>query len=67
MKWPTVTEAWMYGDPAEICDGLIRRSERQQRRAAEHEKSIAVPQPKRDRFHTQARRIHIKQVMRGRR
>lgn len=67
MKWPTVAEAWMYGDPADICDGLIARSDRQARRADEHERALAVPRTDRDRHYTQARRIHIKTIMRGKR
>jgi hypothetical protein len=66
VKWPPVVERWMYDDPGEHADALIRRSDRQATRAAEHERAIAVPAEKKDRYYRQARRLHVKRVMRGR-
>lgn len=60
MKWPKVCPAWMYGDPANIVDGLLRSSAKVQACAP------AGPCQPRDRYYTQARRFHMKQVMKGR-
>lgn len=60
MRWPKVSPAWMYGDPAEIVDGLLRASTKVQACAP------AEPCRQRDRYYTQARRFHVKQLMKGR-
>ncbi|HJT63096.1 MAG TPA: hypothetical protein VJ797_15610 [Burkholderiales bacterium] len=68
MKWPPVVEAWLYGDPAEIGDALVARLQRDTLRASRVRtcapQCVRVP---RDRYYTQARRLHVKQLMRGRR
>ena len=61
MKWPPVVEAWMYRDPAEHADALIARSARHERRA-----EATAGRNEKDRYYTAARRIEIKQAMRGR-
>lgn len=68
MKWPSVAEAWMYRDPAEVGDALIRRTARiEQPRPAKVQASASA----RDRYYTMARRaevrLHVKRVMRGKR
>jgi hypothetical protein len=60
MKWPRVSPAWMYGDPANVVDSLLRASPRVQACAP------AEPCRPRDRYYTQARRFHVKQLMKGR-
>jgi hypothetical protein len=61
MKWPAVCPAWMYRDPAEIVDDLLRAGAKVQACAP------AEPCRQRDRYYTQARRFHVKQLMRGKR
>lgn len=67
LKWPTVSEAWMYRDPAENADRLLGRSAGAGR--ASSSPTIAGPAPcvNRDRYYRQARRLHILQAMKGRR
>lgn len=63
MKWPRIAEAWMYRDPQDIVDGLIALHARRDRTPA-----MSEPSPvQRDRYYTQARRLHVRQVMKGRR
>lgn len=62
MKWPSIAPVWMYRDPAEIADGLLRASTKVQACAP----ASPCPPP-RDRYYTQARRFHVKQLMRGKR
>lgn len=59
--FPPIVESWMYGDPGEIGDALMRRSERAASRPAQ-------PQHlERDRYYTQARRAKIREAMRSKR
>jgi hypothetical protein len=62
VKWPAIAPAWMYRDPAEIADALLRAGSRVQTPAP-----AACPDTVRDRYYTAARRFHVKQVMKGRR
>jgi hypothetical protein len=69
MKWPAVVEAWMYRDPAEVGDALVSRTARIE--APRPAKVHASAPGERDRYYTMARRaerrLHVKQVMRGKR
>ena len=67
MKWPTVAEAWMYRDPQEIVDALVGRSARLERGTSSPATSTCAPSTNRDRYYRQARRLHVKQAMKGRR
>jgi hypothetical protein len=50
----------MYRDPGDIVEGLLRRG------AVVHAPAPAAgPALVRDRYYTQARRFHVKQLMRG--
>lgn len=62
MKWPVIAPAWQYGDPAGFVDALIGRGERQAARGEAISVRPASRTP-RDRFYTQARRLHIQHVM----
>jgi hypothetical protein len=64
MKWPVVVEAWMYRDPAEVGDALVARAARLPVVAVRTSAPVSVT---RDRYYTQARRLHVKQLMKGRR
>lgn len=60
MKWPPVVESWMYRDPADIGDALVRRTGRQQ-------PAPSARPAERDRYYTQARKVAISRAMKGRR
>ena len=60
-----IVEAWLWRDPGEIIDGLLRRSDKTERRGEAVSERLPDRQP-RDRYYTQARRLHVKQLMRGR-
>jgi len=73
MRWPTISEAWTYGDPQDIADALLGRSARIERRASSPagRGGAAISGPpactNRDRYYRQARRLHIIDAMKGRR
>jgi hypothetical protein len=64
-----IVPAWMWRDPGEIIDELLSRSARQAARAQGLDvgRADSVSRPQRDRYYTQARRVHLQQIMRGRR
>lgn len=61
LRWPKVMPAWAYRDPATIgenrtmSDGV----------SVPHE-TVQAPAPRRDGYYTQARRVLIRNLMRGR-
>ena len=61
-----IVEAWMWRDPGEIIDDLLRRSARIERRGEAISMRVVEQRPERDRYYTQARRLHVKQLMRVR-
>jgi len=64
LKWPPVVEAWLYRDPAENPDALLARAAKLGRPSTP---CAPVPcRPPRDRYYTMARRLHVKQAMKGR-
>lgn len=64
LKWPPVVEAWLYRDPAEHGDALLARAAKLGRPSMP---CAPVPcRPVRDRYYTMARRVHVKQAMKGR-
>ena len=71
LKWPTVAEAWTYRDPQEIVDALLGRSARLERRASSPagQPGACISGPpactNRDRYYRQARRLHVRQAMKG--
>ena len=65
LKWPTIAEAWTYRDPQEIADALIGRSARLRRGASSPAPSTCAPSTTRDRYYRQARRLHVRQAMKG--
>ena len=65
LKWPTIAEAWTYRDPQEIADALINRSARAGRATSSPATSVCSPSTNRDRYHRQARRLHVLQAMKG--
>lgn len=67
MKWPTVSEAWMYRDPAEHADRLMARSARVERTASLPAAAEPASCVTRDRYYRQARRLHVLQSMKGHR
>jgi len=67
LRWPTVAEAWMYRDPQEIVDALVGRSARMEHRPGTPATTPSAPCTNRDRYYRQARRLHVKQAMKGRR
>jgi hypothetical protein len=67
MRWPTISEAWTYRDPQEIADALIGRSARLGRGPSSPAPSMCAPSTIRDRYYRQARRLHVRQAMKGHR
>ena len=67
MKWPPVVESWLYLDPSQRGDALMARSARLGHRATSPTVGPCASHPARDRYYTMARRLHIAQVMKGRR
>lgn len=74
MKAPDIVEAWLWNDPGEIIEPLMRRTDRLERRARADAELLPVVSETlgaphavvvRDRYYTQARRLHVKQLMRG--
>ena len=59
-----IVERWMWGPPGEIIERLVARTEHVEQRG--EALSIRPIQPARDRYYTQARRLHVKQLMKGR-
>jgi len=60
-----IVEAWKWQAPGDIIERLLGESARTERRG---EAISAKPgeHPPRDRYYTQARRLRVKQLMRGR-
>lgn len=61
-------ERWKWRDPGEIIERLLAESTRAQKRAVSHE-TITLRTPcrvVRDAYYTQARRLHIQKLMKGR-
>ena len=65
LKWPTIAEAWTYRDPQEIADALVARSARNERVTSSPVPSTCAPSTTRDRYYRQARRLHVRQAMKG--
>jgi hypothetical protein len=63
VKWPTIAEAWTYRDPQEIADALISRSARIERGPSSP--ATCSRSTSRDRYYRQARRLHVRQAMKG--
>lgn len=59
LHWPKVMPSWAYRDPAEIA-------ERHDSRHVPREATAQIQTPARDSYYTQARRLHIRNLMRGR-
>ena len=57
-----IVEAWLWRDPGEIIERLQQRTARRRDGVA----APAIPRPARDRYYTQARRVHVKNIMRRR-
>lgn len=57
-----IVERWMWESPGDIIERLVARSERTDRRGEEISNRKAAPK-QRDRYYTQARRIHVKQLL----
>lgn len=60
MKFPTILESWRYRDPEEIGDGLIARTNRINR----VENKEKPKSPRKDRYYSQSRSIHIRELVR---
>lgn len=62
LRFPRIMPAHLYRDPAEVLDGLslVPAAPVQ----VSHE-TTAVQTPARNRYYTQARRLHIRNLMRG--
>jgi len=61
MKFPRPLPSWQYADPAGIVEFAVLRV------VAVPANDAPRPRVVRDRFYTQARRLHVKQLMRGKR
>lgn len=60
-----IVEAWKWRPPGEIIERLLGEAARSERRG--EAVSARVPDhQERDRYYTQARRLHVKQLMKGR-
>jgi hypothetical protein len=59
-----IVERWMWRAPGEIIERLVARSGRCEQRG-EAVSTRAPSHTTRDRYYTQARRLHVKQLMRG--
>lgn len=60
-----IVERWKWRPPGEIIERLIGETAHQERRG----EAISVRAPEhqtRDRYYTQARRLHVRQLMKGR-
>lgn len=71
MRAPDIVEAWKWRDPGEQIERLLRESERVEQRilTLAHATTIAplnvdLPESRRDRYYTQARKLHVKQTLR---
>lgn len=61
---PDICERWKWSDPQEIADRLLRETSRLERRGEAI--SLRVPaHATRDRYYTQAKRLHVKQLLKG--
>ena len=58
-----IVERWLWDPPGDIIERLVARSERSLGRGGTI--SVGVARQPRDRYYTQARRLHVKQAMRG--
>lgn len=61
---PDICERWKWCDPQEIVDRLIAIANRTERRGEAISWRVVVPVA-RDRYYTQAKRLHVKQLMKG--
>jgi hypothetical protein len=61
-------ESWRYQDPSEIVEASMRLTLKEERHAAHGDRQSHRPQRVRiwDEHYRQARRIHIKKLMKGR-
>ena len=61
-----IVESWLWQPPdAEMVDRLRARAVRHEQRVAVPQLTIQQPEhQRRDRYYTQARRLHVRQVMR---
>jgi hypothetical protein len=60
-----IVPAWMWRDPQEIIEGLLRISERAESSATPSTGAPAPNHAPRDRYYTMARRLPVKQLMRS--
>lgn len=66
VKFPSILPSWQYGDPVGFVDAFIGKAVRQEARGEAI--SCRAAEPKiRDRYYTQSRRLHIRNLMRGNR
>lgn len=63
LRFPRVMPAHYYRDPAEVLEGLALAPAAPLQ--VSHETITAVHAPARNRYYTQARRLHIRNLMRG--
>lgn len=60
-----IVEAWLWQPPGDIIERLLQRSAAREQRIVPV--AIQVPERRpRDRYYTQARRLHVRQIMRER-
>lgn len=64
LRWPKIMPAWCYQDPALIGDG---KGDGVPRETIAVVVQTPAPAARPDRYYTQARRLHIRNLMRGRR
>jgi hypothetical protein len=57
----TALPSWLYGDPSNICDGLIARTARKEKALTFKPMRI-----RKDRFYTMSRSVHIKALIKFR-
>jgi hypothetical protein len=60
-----IVPAWMWRDPEEIIEPLLRIAAKKEERAQAPAAEPAGVSGARDRYYTMARRIHVKQLMRS--
>ena len=59
-----IVESWMWRDPGAVIDRLLARSARIERRGEAISLRPNARSP-RDAYYTQARRLHVKRLMKG--
>lgn len=67
LRFPRVMPARFYRDPAEVLEHLVIAPVLAVQNLVSHETCRVQPHAPRDRFYTQARRLHIRNLMRARR